>query len=84
MGQTAEAEIVGTMEEISGKTNAISTDVVIPAGVKSIGVSAFAECKSLKAISVPESVGTLGAGAFKGMHGSFHCCYTGCRAGGAG
>ena len=42
------------------------TDVVIPAGVKSIGVSAFAECKSLKAISVPESVGTLGAGAFKG------------------
>lgn len=48
MGQTAEAEIVGTMEEISGKTNAISTDVVIPARAarnlfKQSGLTFFAD-----------------------------------------
>ena len=42
------------------------TGVVIPASVKSIGASAFAECKSLEAISVPASVSALGTGAFKG------------------
>lgn len=31
MGGTVEVEIVGTMEDIAGKTNAIATDVVLPA-----------------------------------------------------
>ncbi len=31
MGGTVEVEIVGTMEDIAGKTNAIDTDVVLPA-----------------------------------------------------
>lgn len=31
MGGVVEVEIVGTMEDLAGKTNAISTDIVIPA-----------------------------------------------------
>lgn len=41
-------------------------DVVIPAGVTTIGEDAFLECESLKSITLPESVTTIGGGAFCG------------------
>lgn len=40
--------------------------VVIPGGVRSIGTSAFAECKSLASVVVPSAVSELGHGVFRG------------------
>ena len=41
-------------------------DVVIPAGVTSIGDKAFAWCSSLKSVEIPKGVTSIGKGAFFG------------------
>lgn len=40
-------------------------DLVIPAGTKSIGRSAFQGCVGLTSVTIPESVETIGMGAFQ-------------------
>ncbi len=40
-------------------------DLVIPAGTKSIGRSAFQGCVGLTSVTIPESVETIGIGAFQ-------------------
>ena len=40
--------------------------VCIPAGVTSIGVSAFSGCSSLTSVSIPDSVTSIGDWAFSG------------------
>ena len=42
------------------------TNVVIPAGVTSIGGGAFSDCTSLTSIEIPNSVKIIGSGAFRG------------------
>ena len=49
--------------------NRILTAVTnLPAGLKSIGVSAFSGCNLLQAISIPDGVEFIGAGAFQECH----------------
>lgn len=45
------------------------TEVVIPAGVTSIGKSAFCDCKGLTRITIPDSVTNIGEHAFEGCMG---------------
>lgn len=40
--------------------------IVIPSGCTSIGKNAFANCKKLKYVRIPESVGTIASDAFEG------------------
>ena len=46
--------------------NTDAINVVIPDGVTSIGVCAFAYCKSLKSIIIPNGVTSIGVSAFEG------------------
>ena len=41
-------------------------DVVVPDGVKSIGVNAFSRCKRLTSVTIPDSVKSIDFGVFKG------------------
>lgn len=45
------------------------TDLVIPNGVTSIGISAFSGCSSLTSITIPDSVTSIGNWAFAGCTG---------------
>ena len=42
------------------------TDIIIPAGTKSIGTYAFAICTSLTSVTIPDSVTSIGSYAFYG------------------
>lgn len=48
------------------KYNGNNTDVVVPQGVKSIGINAFYNCNNIKSIILPEGLISIGAYAFRG------------------
>ena len=56
------------------------TDVVIPAGVESIGNYAFSGCRSITKIAIPASVTTIGEGNGNPLQ---CCCLANPRDGGA-
>ena len=55
----------GVLKKYSGK----SDEVVIPAGVISIGDSAFYGCSGLTSVTIPAGVTEIGAAAFYGCSG---------------
>ncbi len=46
--------------------NVLATELVIPDGVQSINAGVFADCDNLVSITIPESVISIGRGAFSG------------------
>ncbi len=44
-------------------------DVIIPEGIESIGVRAFADNSSMRTVKIPESVFAIGSDAFRGADG---------------
>ena len=45
------------------------TSLVIPFGVTSIGIAAFANCNGLTSVTIPDSVTSIGARAFDNCSG---------------
>ncbi|MBR1555958.1 MAG: glycoside hydrolase family 9 protein [Oscillospiraceae bacterium] len=56
--------ITGIGEQIFGKYNSYVNEVILPDGVKKIGVQAFSGCKNLERLNIPTSVESVGEKAF--------------------
>ncbi len=66
-GNTVYHSVGNCVVETASKTLVVGSNAsVIPEGVTSIGVGAFAGCEGLTSITIPEGVTSVGAGAFAG------------------
>ena len=63
LGVPSYLRISGT--KVSGYTDAIPSNVVIPAGVTEIGITAFIRCKNLESVTIPASVTKISYNAFE-------------------
>ena len=61
MGDLSNYVIEGVLKKYQG----LGGDVVLPAGVTSIGEEAFSDCESLTSVTIPEGVTRIGLNAFK-------------------
>ncbi len=59
----------GRLTEVTEEDIGLDGTFVIPAGVTTIGSSAFRDCKGITKLTIPDSVRTIGSGAFRDCKG---------------